>query len=160
MGQHRRQFMNIISVLLVAAGLGVTAWPASAQPYPSRAIALVVGYSAGGQADVIARTVAKRLEETFKVPVVVENRAGAGGMIAAQTVAKAAPDGYTLVLVTDAMMTIDAHLQGGASKFDINASLDPLINMIFAPLFFAVHKDVPADSVKALAEFGKQKPRH
>jgi tripartite-type tricarboxylate transporter receptor subunit TctC len=144
--------------LAVATGLLATALPAAAQTYPSRSINLIVGYSPGGQADLIARTVAKRLEETFKVPVVVENRPGAGGMIAAQSVAKAAPDGYTLVLVTDAMMTIDAHLQG-ANKFDINASLDPLINMIFAPLFVAVHKDVPADSVKGLAEFGKQKPQ-
>lgn len=148
----------VLRGLTVAAALLATALPAAAQTYPSRPITLIVGYSPGGQADLIARTVAKRLEETFKVPVVVENRAGAGGMIAAQAVAKAAPDGYTLVLVTDAMMTIDAHLQG-ATKFDINASLDPLINMIFAPLFVAVHKDVPADSVKGLAEFGKQKPQ-
>jgi tripartite-type tricarboxylate transporter receptor subunit TctC len=79
-------------------------------------------------------------------------------MIAAQTVAKATPDGQTLLLVTDGMMTIDAHLQA-ASKFDIVASFDPLINFMHAPLFLAANKDLPAENISSLVEFGKQNPQ-
>ena len=82
----------------------------------------MVGYTPGGQADAIARAVAKGLSENLKTPVIVENKPGANGLISAQSVAKADPDGHTLVLVTDAMTTIDPQLDGPA-KFDPSANV-------------------------------------
>jgi tripartite-type tricarboxylate transporter receptor subunit TctC len=131
--------------------------PADAQQFPPKMMTLVVGYSAGGQADALARTVAKRLSENLNVTVVVENRPGANGLIASQSVARSAPDASTLLLVTDAMATIDPQLPS-TNKFDLSASLTPVINMASAPLFLAAHKDVPANSIAALVELGKQKP--
>lgn len=89
------------ALALVAVGA-----PATAQPYPSRSITILVGYSAGGQADALARIIGKQLGETSKVSVVIENKTGANGMIAVQAAARAEPDGYTVLMVTDAMLTM------------------------------------------------------
>jgi tripartite-type tricarboxylate transporter receptor subunit TctC len=147
-----------------SAGWAAAAWslawvgpPAYAQTFPPKMVTLVVGYSAGGQADALARTVAKRLSENLNVTVVVENKPGANGLIASQSVARSAPDASTVLLVTDAMATIDPQL-ATTTKFDLAASLEPVVNMAAAPLFLAAHKDVPASSVAALVELGKQKP--
>src|SRR5262245_15577518 len=78
--------------------------PASAQAWPSRTVTILVGYSAGGQADALARNIGKLLGESYKISVVIENKTGANGMIAAQAAARAEPDGYTILLVTDAML--------------------------------------------------------
>ncbi len=133
---------------------GGAAW---AQQFPSKAITMVVGYTPGGQADALARAVGNRLSEALKVPVVVENKPGANGLIAAQTVANARPDGHTILLVTDAMVTIDPQLPGSA-KWDPSAALDPIVNLATAPLFLAARKDLPADSLAALVEHGKKNP--
>src|SRR6185295_14619746 len=100
---------------------------AAAQPYPSRSITILVGYSAGGQADALARIIGKQLGETFKVSVVIENKTGANGMIAAQTAARAEPDGHTILLVTDAMVTIDPHLVS-SNHFDLSKAMEPVVN--------------------------------
>src|SRR5437868_13776103 len=92
--------------------------PVKAQSYPSRSITILVGYSAGGQADALARIVGKQLGEDLKVSVVIENKTGANGMIAAQAAARAEPDGYTILTVTDAMVTIDPHL-ATSNHFDL-----------------------------------------
>src|SRR5262249_53367705 len=90
---HRRA----IAATAIAAALA-TALPAFAQTYPARTITLVVGYAPGGTGDFIARVVGAKLSEKFGRTVVVENRAGASGLIAAQFVAKAAPDGYAILV--------------------------------------------------------------
>ena len=118
----------------LAAPLLVNAGPAAAQTFPSVPITIVVGYTAGGVADALARVVAKRLGDVLKVPLVVENKPGANGIIAAKFVAGSKPDGHTLLLVTDAMTTIDPQLPGSA-KYDVSAELDPLINLASAPRF-------------------------
>jgi tripartite-type tricarboxylate transporter receptor subunit TctC len=143
--------------LACALGSALTADPVSAQQFPSKTITIVVGYSAGGQADALARAVANRLSEALKVAVVVENKPGANGLLAAQSVANARPDGHTILLVTDAMLTIDPQLPGSA-KWDPSAHLEPVVNMAMAPLFIAAHKDVPADAIPALVEHGKKNP--
>jgi tripartite-type tricarboxylate transporter receptor subunit TctC len=143
----------------VAAILGAAAGgsPAVAQQFPSKTVTIVVGYSAGGQADALARAVANKLSEALKVAVIVENKPGANGLLAAQAVANARPDGHTLLLVTDAMLTIDPQLPGSA-KWDPSAKLEPVVNMATAPLFIVAHKDVPADTIPALVEYGKKNP--
>ena len=90
---HRRTVAAAVISAALAAAL-----PAAAQPYPARTITLVVGYAPGGTGDFIARLVGAKLSEKFGRPVVVENRAGASGLIAAKYVAKAAPDGYTILV--------------------------------------------------------------
>lgn len=131
---------------------GGAAW---AQTFPAKPVTVVVGYSAGGQADALARAVARGLGDALKVPVVVENKPGANGAIAGQGVAKAAPDGHTLLLVTDAGLTIDPQLPGSA-KWNPMAALDPVVALATAPLFIAANKDVPADTLPALVELGKK----
>src|SRR5688500_18577332 len=89
----------------------------AAQSFPTRPITIVVGYSAGGQADIAARRIGQQLAESLKASVVVENRTGGNTLIASQSVVRAPADGYTLLLVTDGMMTIDPLIPGG-SGFD------------------------------------------
>jgi tripartite-type tricarboxylate transporter receptor subunit TctC len=138
-----------ITIALVAA-LAVAA-NASAQTYPSRPVTLIVGFAPGGGTDTVARVMQKKLAEYLGQSVIVENRAGAGGTIAAAVVAKAEPDGYTILLATIAALAVAPHLN---SKLPYNPLTD------FAPLSMAtesgnvlvVHPSVPA---KTLAEFVK-----
>ena len=88
--------------LLVAATLSVVASLAHAQNYPNKSLRIVVPFGAGGVADLTARTVAQKMSESLGQAVVIENRPGAGGIVAAETVAKSEPDGYTLLLMSNA----------------------------------------------------------
>jgi tripartite-type tricarboxylate transporter receptor subunit TctC len=132
--------------------------PAKSQQYPSRSVTILVGYSAGGQADALARIVGKQLGETFKISVVIENKTGANGMIAAQAASRAAPDGYTILLVTDAMLTIDPHL-ASSNNFDLSKAMEPVVNVAWSPLLLAAGSNVQANSVSELVAIGKQKPQ-
>src|SRR6201989_1101116 len=98
---RRRAFLR----LAAAAALPISARQASAQAYPTRPVRLIVGYSAGGTADIVARIIAQRLTERVGQPVVVENKPGATTNIATQSVIGAAPDGHTLLYVTAANAT-------------------------------------------------------
>jgi tripartite-type tricarboxylate transporter receptor subunit TctC len=139
-----------LTIALVSA-LAITA-NAAAQTYPSRPVNLVVGFAPGGGTDTLARVMQRRLAEYLGQSVVVENRAGAGGTIAAAAVAKAAPDGYTILLATIAALAVAPHLN---SKLPY----DPLRD--FAPVSMAtvsgnvlvVHPSVQA---KTLAEYVKE----
>ena len=134
-----------------AAALAVAA-NASAQTYPSRPVTIVVGFAPGGGTDTVARVMQRRLAEYLGQSIVVENRAGAGGTIAAAIVSKANPDGYTIMLGTIAALAVAPHLN---SKLPYNPLRD------FAPVSLAtvsgnvlvVHPSVQA---KTLAEFVKE----
>jgi tripartite-type tricarboxylate transporter receptor subunit TctC len=141
----------VIALAAAVAAVPVTTANAVAQAYPSRPITLIVGFAPGGGTDTVARVMQKKLAEYLGQSVVVENRAGAGGTIAAAAVAKADPDGYTILLATIAALAVAPHLN---SKLPYNPLTD------FAPLSMAtesgnvlvVHPSVPA---KTLAEFVK-----
>lgn len=150
--RRSRLVASLVGLCLLAASA-----PAAAQQFTGKPISIVVGYTAGGQADAMARVVANRLSETLKTPVVVENKPGANGLLAAQTVANAKPDGHTLLLVTDALLTIDPQLPGSA-QWDPSANLAPVVALATAPLFIAANKDVPADTLAALVDYGKKNP--
>src|SRR5664279_3612196 len=90
---------GVMALVLAAALLGPT--PSPAQDYPTRAIRIIVPFGAGGPADVTARLIGQVLQENFSQPVVVENRTGAGGVIGTQEAAKSAPDGYTLLMMSN-----------------------------------------------------------
>lgn len=132
--------------LALAAATG-GAW---AQAYPSKPVRLVVGYSAGGGVDAMARLIAPRMATALGQQVVVENRTGAAGLIAGDTVARAAPDGYTLML-GDSSLLIAQHLQPRMS-FDPVKAFTPVASVFTLPLVIVVNNDVPA---KTPAEFVK-----
>jgi tripartite-type tricarboxylate transporter receptor subunit TctC len=141
------------TLLLAAAVVGVTA-PAGAQTYPTQNINFVVAFAAGGIADVVARMVGQKLGERLKQTVVVENRGGAGGNLAAKTVSAAAPDGYTILATTTALAVSEtSSKKKGFSTDDLRA----VALVALSPDVIAVH---PSNPAKDLAEFirnGRQK---
>jgi len=143
--------------MLAAFGLALNAFgSASAAEYPSQPITLVVPFSAGGTTDMLGRRLAKGLAESFKQPVVVENRPGAGSMIGTNHVAKAAPDGYTLLLATGSSLVVaPAFTQ---TQYDPIKDFVPISILAASPFAVVVGKDVPADSLRALIELARSKP--
>ncbi|WP_382321503.1 Bug family tripartite tricarboxylate transporter substrate binding protein [Hydrogenophaga sp. UC242_50] len=134
-------------VLALAATLGTSAW---AQAWPSKPVRLLVGYSAGGGVDAMARLIAPRLSTLLGQQVVVDNRTGAAGLIAGDAVARAAPDGYTLML-GDSSLLIAQHLQPRMS-FDPIKAFTPVAGVFTLPLVIVANNEVPA---KTPAEFVK-----
>ncbi|MFV9474171.1 Bug family tripartite tricarboxylate transporter substrate binding protein [Advenella sp. RU8] len=141
-------------------GLGLMAMtaPVSAQTnYPERAVSLVVGFSPGGTTDVLARIMAKELTEELKQPFVVENKPGAGSTIATDQVARAKPDGYTLLMIA-ANSTINQTLYKNI-KFDIEKDFAPVALIAKVPNILVANKKVPYNSVKELVDFAKADPK-
>jgi tripartite-type tricarboxylate transporter receptor subunit TctC len=129
---------------------------ASAQGYPSRPVRLIVPQSAGGSTDVVARVIAQRMTETLKQNVIVDNRPGAGSLNGTELVAKAAPDGHT-VLVVAASFTINPAIRKDL-PFDPIRDFTPVSQLVTLPHILVVHPSVPVDSVKALISLAKAKP--
>jgi tripartite-type tricarboxylate transporter receptor subunit TctC len=149
----------ILGVAAATIALVATVPAAKAQSFPSRSITILVGYSAGGQADALARIIGKQLGENLKVSIVIENKTGANGMIAAQAAARAEPDGHTILMVTDAMVTIDPHL-ATSNHFDLSTAMEPVVNVAWSPLLLAAANNVPANSVAELVALAKQKTQY
>jgi tripartite-type tricarboxylate transporter receptor subunit TctC len=140
---------------LLAAGAG--AWPAVAQDkYPSKPIRLVVPFPPGGGADAVARPLGPLLTETLGQPIVLDNRGGANGNVGAEIVAKAAPDGYTL-LVVNSSFTISAGLYAKL-PYDPVADFTPISLVGATPSLLATHPSVPARTVKEFVELAKAQP--
>jgi tripartite-type tricarboxylate transporter receptor subunit TctC len=129
---------------------------ASAQPYPARAVRMVVPFPPGGGTDIVARVMGQKLSELWGQPVVMDNRPGATTVLAAEIVAKAPPDGYTL-FVTPVPFSIVPSLQPKL-PFDPLADFEPAALFNTAPLVFVVNLRVPAKSVKELIALAKAKP--
>lgn len=146
---------RLIGAALATACLLVTAgaWAA----YPEKPIRIIVPYAPGGNIDVNARIVAPALTERLGQPVVVENRGGAGSRIGTEMAAKAAPDGYTLLLGSSGSLTINP-------VFSPNATIDPLRDFAYTslvsnvPMVLSVHPSVPARSVKEFIALAKARP--
>ena len=129
---------------------------AFAQGYPSKAIRMVVAFPPGGIADFAARSVSQGLSDAFRVPVAVENRPGAGGAIGAEMVAKAAPDGYTM-LVTSISHTINPSVNKKL-PFDTRRDFAPVMLIADAPNFLVLHPSVPARSLPELVDYARAHP--
>jgi len=130
---------------------------ASAQTtYPEKPIRLVVGFPPGAQPDTVARLLGQKLAETLGKPIVIDNRAGAGGNIAADAVAKAAPDGYTLGLLGQTQLVINPNLYKLA--YDPVKAFTPVSQTNVLPNMLIVHLAVPAKSVKELVALAKAQP--
>ncbi len=141
--------------VLLAVLLGLTVI-AKAQTYPIKPVHIVVGYSAGGGVDAMARLLAPYLATQLGQPVVVENRAGAAGLIAGEAVAKAAPNGYTLLLGESAML-IAPYLQSNLS-FDPIKSFVPVAGLFNSPLMIVAGNEVTAKNAKELILMLKANP--
>lgn len=140
------------SVLLFGAG---PAWP---QAYPSKPVRLIVPFAPGGGADLVGRLLAQKLSVALGRQVVVENRAGAGGRIGTEAVAKAPPDGHTLLLATSSVMALAPALYEKLS-FDMPRDFAPVSVVATTAYVLVVHPAVPARSVKELIELAKRTPR-
>lgn len=143
--------------LILAACCGL-AWAAGApaQQYPVKSVRVVVPFAPGGATDITGRTLGTRMAEGFKQQVIVENRTGAGGVIGAELVSKAPPDGYTVLLATPAEIAILPHMQ--KMPYDALRDFAPVSLATASPLILVVHPSLPVRSVKELIAFIKVRP--
>ncbi len=136
------------AALALFTTLALAALPAAAQTFPSRNITIVVGYAPGGTGDFIARIVGNKLGEKFGRTVVIENRAGASGLIAAQFVVNSAPDGYTILAGQTPEIAINPHFL--KTSLDVARDLAPIALGGVVPLALVVPKDAPWSTVPDL----------
>jgi tripartite-type tricarboxylate transporter receptor subunit TctC len=141
----------------VALAMAVGAAPGWAQDYPSRPVTIVVGYTPGATSDLLARTVAERLNAAWGQSVIVDNRSGVGGNIAAAYVARAPADGYTLMVGTDAIMTSNVFLYKN-TPFDPVKDFAPITNASANIICLAVHVDLPVRTVAELIAHARANP--
>ncbi|MBI3938216.1 MAG: tripartite tricarboxylate transporter substrate binding protein [Betaproteobacteria bacterium] len=143
------------SLLLGIAG-SLIYMDAGAQRYPVRPIRLIVGFPVGGAADIVARIVGQKLGERFQQQIVVDNRSGAGGVIAAEITAKAAPDGYTLLMISSSYA-----VNAGFRKklpYDLVKDFAAVTLVASAPLILIGHPSLPARAVSELIEMARARP--
>ena len=149
---------SLACTLFVAAAAGsANVGTSFAAEYPSRAIRVLVGFAPGGSADIIARAVGQKLAETYKQPVVIDNRSGASGIIATDLAAKAEPDGHTLLEATMTTHGIGPHVYKKL-PYDVVKDFEPIALMVRIPLVMFVHASVPAGSVKDFVASTKANP--
>lgn len=148
--------MRYLLAVSSAALLASTWLPASAQDYPSKPIRVVVPVAAGGSPDVLARLIGERIRPRLGQPFVIDNRAGAGQMIGSDLVAKAAPDGYTIMLPT-ATYTGSAAIQPKL-PFDPVNDLTGVAMVGVGPFLVIVHPSVPVKNIKELVALAKSRP--
>ena len=130
---------------------------AQAQAYPTKPIRIVVPYGAGGGIDVISRLVGERLAQRMGQPVLIDNRPGGGTLLAAEQVAKSAPDGYTLMVTTDSTMTINPHIYSKL-PYDPVKDFTPITQLVFLNQLLLENPAVPANNLKELIGYAKANP--
>jgi tripartite-type tricarboxylate transporter receptor subunit TctC len=143
--------------LFLASTLGLVSGESTAQSYPTRPITFVVGFLPGGGTDVAARIIAPKLSELLGQPVVVDNKPGAEAIISTEYVAKAAPDGYTLLAAASGQMVYNPGLYSKLPYDPVKAFI-PITLFNLDPLVFAVHPSVPAKTIKEFVALAKAKP--
>jgi tripartite-type tricarboxylate transporter receptor subunit TctC len=154
---ENRQSMRWKFILGTAsAALLAFAPGANAQGYPAKPIRLIVPFSPGGPTDILARFVGQKLTEAFGQQVLVENRPGAGTVIGTELVAKAAPDGYTLLMASTSTATIPSLLS--KLPYDTLRDFTPVILLVASPNVLVVHPSLPAKSVRELIAIARSRP--
>ncbi len=157
----RRVARALVAMMLGGTALAAFAQPQQAEPkkageYPVRPIRFIVPYAVGGNGDIVSRIVGQRLTDVLGQQIVVDNRAGAGGNLGAEAAARAAPDGYTIVLGTNTHainMSLYAKL-----NYDLVRDFAPITLVSSAPLVLMVHPSIPVKSVKELVALAKASP--
>jgi tripartite-type tricarboxylate transporter receptor subunit TctC len=147
-----RAFLRLAAFILPI----VLAWPVAAQNYPNRSVKLIVPFGAGGPADVYARVLAQHLSEETKQSFVVEDRPGAGSIIGTDAVAKSAPDGYTLLVMSNTHTTNESLLPN--KPFQLMRDFIPVATLNYSDLLMVVHPSVPAKTVQEFIELAKKDP--
>jgi len=142
--------------LILAPALLLMPAMATAQAYPSKTVRIVVPFPAAGGTDILARVIAPRLGENLGQQIVIDNRGGAGGAIGSELVAKAAPDGYTL-LITDTSFTTNPSLYSKL-PYDSVRDFAPVSLLASAPVILVVHPSLPAKTVKEFVALAKSRP--
>jgi tripartite-type tricarboxylate transporter receptor subunit TctC len=150
----RRSDMRGVLAALAAAVLSFAS-PVQAQDWPAKQITIVVPFGAGGSADLLARILAGHMQTTFGQPVIVENRSGAGGSIGTGYVAKAAPDGYTLLLGTVSSIAVNPALYAKL-PFDVDKDIQPVTQLVSFPNLLFVNAKLPVKTVPDLIDYLKK----
>jgi tripartite-type tricarboxylate transporter receptor subunit TctC len=157
---RRRLTLRLAATMTLGASLGLplVAGQALAAGYPDKPITLIVAYPPGGATDIIGRVIAQKLGEALGQQVVVDNRGGAGGNIGAALAARAAPDGYTLLMGALTSHSIMQTLEKKTIKYDLEKDFVPITMVGSVPLVFVVNPSVPATNIKELIAYAKSKP--
>jgi tripartite-type tricarboxylate transporter receptor subunit TctC len=148
--------LKVLRFIALAILPALLTWPASAETYPSRTVRLIVPFGAGGPADVYARILAKYLSEETKQSFVVEDRPGAGSLVGTDVVAKSAPDGYTLLVMSNTHTTNESLMPN--KPYQLMRDFVPVATINYSDLLMVVHPDVPAKTVAELIALAKKDP--
>ena len=146
---------TLIPIMLAAAA--ALAQPAWAQEFPARPIRMLVAFAPGGNTDILARAVGVRMTENWGKPVVVDNRPGGSGMLAAEIVARAAPDGHTVFVASTGELSINPSLFKKL-PYDVQRDYAPVTLGTVSPLLIVVHPSFPAKNLKELLDAARAKP--
>lgn len=150
----RRSFLHLAAA---AAALPAVSRIARGQVYPTRPVHIIVGYAPAGPADISARLLGEKFSAAWNQPVVIENVAGANGNIAGERVARAAPDGYTLIMAATSQITVNPSIYE-RMNFDPAKDLAPVSQAVFTPNVLTVNTDLPAKSVQELVALARSQP--
>ena len=150
-----RRWRALAAAVALVAGLGTAG---AAQDYPSQEIHFVLPMAPGGGVDTVSRAVAQKLSERIGQPVVVQNKPGAGGLIAASYVARAQPDGYTVFVADTGQLSVNPSLYKNV-PYDTSKPFVPVTEAVSAPLFLAVNAALPVHSVQELIDYAKAHPQ-
>jgi tripartite-type tricarboxylate transporter receptor subunit TctC len=153
----RRQFAAWTALAALGGASAVAASPAFAQGYPSRPVHMLIPYPPGGTTDVMARTLEDPLSKALGQTVLVENKAGASGVLAAREVARGKPDGYTLFFVNSGNLAVTPHVQKDAG-YDGVKDFAPVALVTVAPLFVIVPGNLPVKDLREFIEYAKNQP--
>src|SRR5579859_19341 len=149
-----RRFLPLLAALAGVLALSITATDAA--DYPAKAITIIVPFAPGGSNDIVARAIGQKMNDDWGQPVIVDNRPGAGGVIGSEFVARAAPDGYTLLLVSSTF-TINPAVKTNL-PFDVAKDFVPVARIGQSPLLLAASNSFPASSVGELIALAKANP--
>ena len=146
---------TVVAALVIAS---ISAGPAFAQStYPNKPLRLIVGFAAGGAVDITARIVAKRLTELLGQPIVIDNRPGAGGVLAMDQQSKAAPDGYSFHLASSGPLVVNPHAQPNL-PYDVRRDIAPLTMAVTFSNVLVTHAGVPVTTLAGFLDMARAKP--
>ena len=154
---NRKKRAYAAACITAAASVITSADAAEQKPYPTKPVRFVVPYPPGGTTDIVARGIGAKLSERFGQQVVIDNRGGASTIIGAEAVAKAAPDGYTLLLTTSTTMSINPQVYPKL-PYDAVRDFAPISSAVYVPFVIAAHPSVAANSISELIALAKAKP--
>src|SRR5215468_5334736 len=143
--------------IMAAAFAALSCVPAAGADYPTKPITLTIGFAPGGPSDVLARILTRKMEEVLKQPFVIENRPGAGGSIAGTAVARATPDGYTILLGTGSLLAINVTLFKNLG-YDPEKDFDPITLIGTQTNVLYTHPSVPSKTLGELIDYAKANP--